>query len=296
MEIGIPWYLDTPLGTIEFVRSGDGIRIQEVEGMDGATVRSAYEEIPQGDGAVVFDSFRGARFPVLTGILKATETGDPSTDLERRRELEDELRSKTDSLRFADGTLRFQPNGAAERQLTVRLLDAVQIRGSVGIVKEWQLALIAGDPLIYSSSEYATSTGALAAGIGAEKFPHGFPYGFGTEGSGGTASIVNGGTAPTYPRIRVYGPASSPVIQNATTDVRLALPNLTINDGDFVEILTSDETIQLNGSDQFSLLGYLEIPTSEFWTLAVGANLIQFYGGQSGSAAKVTVYWRDAFV
>jgi hypothetical protein len=523
MELAIPWYLDTPLGTITFVRAGDGYRVQQVQNMDGAQIRAASEQLPAWDGAIVYDSYRGGRFPVLSGIIKSTDapwamtlngttqyatvadsvyvqpestgkfsfatwikfrslstvtlpriwdktnhglliadqfstnpyrlrlevtalavnhqwtgstvfvtdrwyhvantfdnatgtaviyvngvpetltktaggawtngaalqstsgfffvlgrdssaatgfldgslrgpigfwrevltpgeirtlyeqfdlavypaqadtvpgfffyasagtgttlgTGysgasagatfpagvswEPSgTDvmLMRRRLLEDKLRAYTDSLTRADGTLRFVPSGATERQLTVRLLDAIQIQG-IGVMKEWQIALQAGDPLIYSTTLNQVDTGTVGAASGSETFPFGYPAGFGVTSSAAPGVAVNAGTAPTWPVFQIYGPANSPAVQLAETGESFVLMGLSIAAGHYVEVDVRNNAVTLDGESDQSLVSYLDPATARLPKLGVGTNTINFYGGTIASAAKVRTIWRDGFV
>ena len=58
----------------------------------------------------------------------------------------------TDTIRLADGTLRFTPTGAPQRECTVRPYERVQISAGEGVRKEFQIALVAADPRVYGSA------------------------------------------------------------------------------------------------------------------------------------------------
>lgn len=294
MEIAIPWALDTPLGTISFVLAGDGIQVREVANMDGAQVRASSDVLPAADGAYIYPSYRGARYPVLSGVIKATE-GSAATFLSRRRQYEDQLRAYTDSILREDGTLRFTPSGAAERRLTVRLLDAVDIQGA-GPLKNWQVSFQAGDPLIYASAQSQVDTGTIGAPSGTETFPFGYPAGFGVTSSAVAGVAVNAGTAPTWPVFQVYGPASSPAVQIAETGESFVLMGLTIASGHYVEVDVRANTVTLDGDPEQSLVSYLDPGTARLPKLGVGTNTINFYGGTVASAAKVRTIWHDGYV
>lgn len=221
-------------------------------------------------------------------------TGD-DVMLARRRRWEDRLRAYTDSLTRADGTLRFVPSGGTERQLTVRLMDSIDIQG-VGPLKNWQVALQAGDPLIYSTAEFSADTGTITAGAGSFSFPFGFPVGFGVTTYAVAAVVVNGGTSPTWPRFLIYGPATSPAVQLAETGEMFTLMGLTIASGDYAEVDVRQNTITLNGDTDASLISYLDVGTARLPQLAVGLNTINFFGGTAASIAKVRTYWRDGYV
>lgn len=296
-EIGIPYSLDTPLGTIDFAQDGgDGIQIRGVAGLDGAPIRAPVSNRPQSDGLILHNFWRSGIYPVLNGIIKSTSQGSDAACLEYRRELEDTLRAYTGSLIRAEGTLRWTPSGAAERQITVRLLDAVNITGSTGPIKEWVAAFVSADSLIYAAIEDENDTNPILPGVSTFSLPFTFPFSLGTETTGGDAEVVNLGTVATWPTLEIHGPATSPTVRNVTTGKELRFTDLALEAGDYIEVDTHRELLTLNGSPLVSMLRYLEPSTSEFWQLEPGPNSIQFLGGTVGSGAKVTVRWRDAYI
>lgn len=290
-EFGIVYTLETPLGTLTFNPSpnpGDGyLRLAAVEGLDGGVLRSTVEPVPQADGATVFDAYRGAMYPILRGQIKASV-------LSTRRGLEDDLRALTDSIVRADGILRWTPSGAATRRVTVRLLEALQING--GLIKEFNLALVAGDPTVYADAQQTSDTVALTVGGGAEVFPHGFPYSYGDPSGGGTVNVTNGGRVRTYPVVKIYGPVSAPAIYNVTTGKVVSFSGLTIAAGDFLEVDMRAETVELNGSPDVNLIGRIDSVGSEFWALEPGVNSIRLSGSGFDANTKASVVWRDAYL
>lgn len=295
MQIAAPYTLDTPAGriTLNPTDGSDGFYLTDVAGMDGAVVRTVVEPVPQADGATVFPAWLGARYPVLEGYIKAVSDADTDENLARRGELEDTLRGYAESMLRADGALRWKPAGKPWRRVTVRLAEAVQIRG--GFLKEWQLALVAEDPRVYSDDEHTADTSGLTAGGGSWLWPHGWPHSFGAPSSGGTVTVTNAGTVPTAPVIRLYGYALAPAIVNLTTGEGLSLVNLQLGQGDYAEVDMRRQTVTLNGDDGTSLLGGLDVPRSTFWQLAVGQNQIQYQAAGLAGSAFARVLWRDAW-
>lgn len=294
-EFGIWHELETPRGTLEInpAGGGDGLYLTNVAGMDGATVRAPIEARPQADGAIAFDHFRGARYITLEGYLRATSQGG-SEDLATRTVLEDRLRAYTDSILRANGTLRFAPSGQPKRRVTVRLIEQVQIRG--GLLKEWQVQLVAHDPLVYSDAESAQDTTGLQPGEGSLSLPFVLPFSVGDVASGGTATVVNAGTVPTPPTVRIYGQATSPAVTNLTTGETLSLIGLSLSSGDYAEVDMAAETVTLNGDAGTSLVGSVDVPRSTFWRLEPGPNEIQLTATQFAAGAKATAVWRDGFI
>lgn len=99
-EVYIPYNLETPYGTMNFNLDGDGFKLTSVEGLDSPAIRSSMQPAPGRDGIVLFDSYRGARQPMLQGFIRVT-----SGNLADRLALEDQLRSYTNSILRQNGVL-----------------------------------------------------------------------------------------------------------------------------------------------------------------------------------------------
>jgi hypothetical protein len=83
---------------------------------------------------------------------------------------------------------------------------------------------------------------------------------------------------------------------NVTTGKRVSLLGLSIGAGDYVEIDMRDETVRLNGNVALSLIQYLDVVNSSFWSLLPGSNSIVMSGSlPDGTNSKATVIWRDAW-
>lgn len=282
--------LETPMGTLMFndTTSGSYYWLSGADGMDGAAVRNNSEMKPQRDGAIVHDAFLGPRTIVLTGQVIAA-------DFTTRRTLLDNLAAYTFPLLRANGTLRFTPTGGTTRQLSVRLFDKVTVRG--GVLKEFQITLIASDPFTYSDALFTATTSALtgAGATGGLAFPVAFPIGFGEYTAGGEAAVTNSGNVNSYPVIRVYGPISGPTLRNLTTGLVLSLPGASVSSGSYAAVDMANETIYLDDITTSPLIRYLDVLTSEFWPLVPGANTVKLTGSGFSGATNATVLYRHAF-
>lgn len=228
-------------------------------------MRSDVENLPQRDGAYVFDTLRGARYPVLTGEIRVLST------LAARLTAMEQLIQFTDSIRRADGTLRWTPTGLTERGCKVRLLDAITITGQ-GVLKTFQVPLVAAD-----SKAYATASSA--------------PNRTGT----GTLSITPGGTADTYPVITIHGAITNPVVTNTLTGEKLDLTGITIGTSASRVIDCLNETI-VDGSS-VNKISDLVPSTSTFFPLySIGANTLSLAGTGTDANTKLTVTFNTAYV
>lgn len=267
-EFGIPYQLVTPVGTLGFnAYAGDYLRLTGVDGMDAAELRGGGTVLMQRDGGIPGDRFRNPLFPVFQGeIVAASLTG--------RRVLEDTLRSYLAALARADGTLSWTPSGTTARQRVVRLDAGPQIAG--GLLKSFQFVLEAHDPLAYSTVEQTSAD--IAA-------------------NGAALNVTNGGNAPTWPKLRIYGAVTNPVLRNNTSGKRVELDygaGLVIPDGTYVEIDTRRSQVVLVSTGA-SQIGAFDPLVSEFFQLAAGVNAIALDGAAPGVNAKATVIWRDAW-
>lgn len=278
METGAVWELVTPGGTLVFDPWGleSKLALTRIEGMSGAEMRPNVENLPQGDGAIVFAAFRGARYPILEGYVKTFQ------DLSARRQVLDQIVAYTDTIRKADGTLRYTPTGAAMRECTVRLYDRVQVSSGEGVLKEFQIALVAADPRVYASAQKSVNallnSGTDTATSGQRKVD---------------VSCGNAGSTPTPPVIRVDGPITDPIVASGPSV--LSFPGLTVAAGHYAYIDNGRELIVLDSTTN-SLIGYLDIANSDFFMLPVGTTAVSLLGKSYTTATKITVTWRDAFV
>lgn len=291
-EFGCLWTLETPVGTLEFNvfdSDGEGYRLTGVDGWDAPSMRSAVEVVPQADGATVFPSYDGARFPIVSGQIRAFTS-------ESRTRLEDGLKAHMRAIKRTDGVLRQFPTGYPARRCTVRQYDQVSIAASAGMgPRGFQLAFVSGNPAIVSDLEHTVDTSGLQPGQGSWVFPHVFPLSFGDTASGGTATVNVGGNTETLPTIRIYGQASSPRVANLTTGEQLSLTALALGPADYAEIDCAAQTVTLNGSSLHSLIGALDVATSTFWPLEPGTNQIQLTASQFAAGAYAKVLYRDAW-
>lgn len=290
-EFGIPYSLVTPAGTLTInptPMNQDGLYLSDVAGLDGGSVRSIANNLPQRDGAYVFDALRGAMYPTLTGFIRAGTTSSRSTIM-------DNLKSYTESIRTADGTLKWTPSGQSQRQLTVRLAADVQIGNQAGILKTFQVQLVAGNPLTVAASGSSGSFGVLTGSIaGTFSFPFYFPIGFGNP-LGALLTVTPNGNAPAWPTFTINGPVTAPAMYNATTGKILSLPTLTLAAGDVLTVDMYNETATLNAATN-SQIGLIDFSVSEFWSLAVGANSVYVTCSSATAASAASLTYSDSYV
>lgn len=265
-EIYLPYALVTPLGTLNFNPDpNEGLYLTGVDGLDGATVRADVENLPQRDGAYVYDILRGPRYPILSGEIRVLST------LANRLTTMEQLVQYTDSIRFADGSLQWTPTGLTDqRGITVRLLDLITITG--GLLKTFQIPLVAADNLAYSTTQQSSNITTT-----------------------GTLNVVVAGTANTWPTITIHGPITNPVVTNTLTGEKLDFTGITLGTSVSRVVDCKRETI-VDGSS-VNKIGDLVPSTSTFFPLYQGnTNPISLAGTGTGANTKLTVAFYNAYV
>jgi len=276
-DVGIPYQLVTPLGTLDFNQYtlADHYRLVDVDGMDAAELRPSVHELSQADGARIGSGYRGRIVMSFGGEIKFST-------IPQRRVLGDRIAAWLPAIDRADGTLKWTPTGLTERQRTVRLFDGPRSPGRAGtLIKQFQFALVAGDPLAYSITE-DTATGANSSAT-----------------LTAYAVCSNDGLTETWPRIRVNGPFTDLVSVGDVAGGRLINfgAGLSLVAGKYLEIETNPARRKIVDSDGNLRYAKLTVATSIWPWLAPGAAASLRAQATSGmtAASTIQVWWRDAW-
>jgi hypothetical protein len=148
------------------------------------------------------------------------------------------------------------------------------------------------DPLVYSLVEHSLTTSAYAPASG-RSYPRTYPWVYGTGGTSGTLTCVNTGGSPTFPRLRIDGPAVKPSIQLSETGAVFQLNN-TLLPGQFVIIDTANRAVLDGGSTPRR---DWVVPGSDWPVMQAGTNTFVYRSSPYGDGSLLsylTVAWRDA--
>lgn len=154
-DLAAVYTLTTPGGTISFnngdLKDGtDKYWIQNIQGLDGAPLRTPQDSVPFGDGGIVHDFWKGARHVLFEGVLVTESVGWPSVGddcIQRQNEMEEDLIDALESIIRDDGTLAWTPLGLSARSLTVRAEVPVEFSAAENFVlKNFTFGLVAADP------------------------------------------------------------------------------------------------------------------------------------------------------
>jgi spore coat protein U-like protein len=290
-EFGIPVTLRTPAGDLVFNQFGQASYLRLTGFSLSKPRRTSVLPYPQRDGGIKTKMFKSGAYVVLDGEVASFN------DLTARAALLDKIRALPDSIADVEGTLLWTPSGQAPRQMAVTLLDDPGDGPGHDILKSFQLQLYAADPTTYGQALNTVNGAALAAAAAGTFVPTAFtfPITFGGASSGGIATVLNAGNAPSWPIIRIYGQITAPSVVNVTTGLHVDLPGLTLNVGQYAEIDMRRETVRLNGSSTSPLTAYLDNTVSNFWPLPAGTSVVQLTGTGYDANAYAAVIYRDGY-
>ncbi|KJK55648.1 phage distal tail protein [Saccharothrix sp. ST-888] len=154
------------------------------------------------------------------------------------------------------------------------------------------LQFYCADPLIYSIAQRTARTAAYAPATG-RAYPRAYPWLYGSGGASGGLQCTNAGASPTYPQLRIDGPAVQPIIQLSETSAILQLNN-TVGPGQFVTIDTGTRAVLDGGTTPRR---DWVVPGSDWPVMQPGANTFVYRSSPYGDGSQqsyLTVTWRDA--
>lgn len=289
IELNVKYTLTSPTGDVAVFNDQTdpnyvGV-LTEVTGIDSPDIRESADDLVQADGGIHGDFFFGRRPITMTGIIL-----NPASPADRNSR-QDKLSRASLALR-GDALLQWTPSGGAAQRVLVRRNQPMRVTGAWQ--KQFQLALVAADPRIYSNtlntSSVATAAAATTAGRSYSKV---FPIAYGASPPLGQLLITNAGGVTTYPILRVYGPGNNPRIYNFTTGQAIVL-SYGLGAGDWLTIDTLNHTVLLN--DTASRYSALDFFNTSWWGLVPGVNDIRISFDTFLAGSSLRVDWRDAWL
>jgi len=240
--------------------------LKEADGFASAALDVVKWDRPGTHGIKTPRAFWRQRALRLDVGIRSTTSADYET---RRRALIAAFDTPRDGLTW----LKFSTQGGLALQTQFHLNSEIQAPLKQGEVTigEARIELIAEDPVLYSQTQYAPEL----------------------LFSAGSVVISNGGTAPVFPVVRIYGSVTDPVITNTTTGRSVSFTGLTIPAGHYVDIDMANETVLYDGITNY----YQYILLDDFWWLAEGNNTITITGTLGGSGdRKIVVTYRAGYL
>ena len=256
---------DNPLGLNSLVSfpSGTGYYLLREDGCSLTNqVRSTKEFVPQADGSILHCRFvAGMEMTLAIQMWQDANTLACDTLL---KEMVDTLEGYLYGLLNAgdnEGRITWLPSGNSSSASPYRMLEDIRLltypneTHSAGSAFELTFTLDSEWP-------YAADETQLSPSL-----------------SGGTGTVINYGSRPTYPVWKIYGPYDAFVLTNATTGASFtydglqpSAPNIGVND--YIEINTFKNTAFKNG-DGANCDSGIVMATSDFFSISPGSNSIR---------------------
>jgi Phage tail protein len=263
-----------------------GVSTQDASNLPGTKLKQS--DRPYGDGSYRANNYRASRTINLTGWM--TSANRLSTD--QARDLI--------ATAFPDGsqqTLTID-NGNLTKTIAVELASDIKVAFNGNPYSfTWQLTLWAADGR-YSQGTQLVSTSLPTAGAvgldwatgGGLDWATGGGLDWGSVASSGTMTLVNNGTAPIWPTFTFTGPLNVPILTAAGGQQIGYLGNLGVGDSLVVVTDPYKRSVQLNGTDRFTLLtpaSWFSVPPKSSVSVALQAS------GGSGtlSASSQSASW-----
>jgi hypothetical protein len=262
--------------------------LQQHEGLVGLPALETNDKSPVGRHGVRFGlTWRRERIVDLELIVLGWSEAELNTA----------VADLVDALGDVQGTypLELTVPGVARGQAVELLVQAREfaapytIETEEGHAAEAAVQLVAADSYYRSVVEHVATLSVAQAVVG-RTYPRTYPYTYPDAGSGGVASLVNAGTAPSLPTLRIFGPVADPAIENQTTGRRVSF-DVDLVVGTWLDVAWSQGeamSVLLNGTAS----RYSTLVESDVLELAPGANSVR-YSANAATTSYVEVRWRD---
>lgn len=159
------------------------------------------------------------------------------------------------------------------------------------------------DPISYGVPTNEVDLTVVAGSSVGFSFPISFPLAFGTSmGPSSGSAVLIGGTYPTWPVLRFFGPITAPSLVffdgagNPTGTQVMFTNGLTIAAGDYLEVDTKNKTAVINGDPMASRYNFLDFANTVWGQLFPGPNVLRYSASGGSPSSTCAVLWRDAFL
>lgn len=140
----------------------------------------------------------------------------------------------------------------------------------------------------------STTGFAFVAGAGAVITSAGYVFPPSTEP--GPSEVVSIGTTTSQWSALLYGPCTGPRLANDTAGASLNFTaDLELNLGDYVLVDSQTRTAYLNSDTSAPLTQFIDFPTSSWWMMQPGLNIIRYYPQSADSGAQAQLNFRAAW-
>lgn len=257
-----------------------------ITGLDMPPIRMGQGNWSGRDGGYVSTQFYGPRVVVIKGFYVANtcEEGDAL-----RKSLIEAMPIRQ-SL-----PLHITTHSNKNFQIHTYVQDVKMDIQEGGVFGEYQISLVAPDPLIYEAGLLDDPNSGWQE-LPVDKIVGGgyiTAYNMPVQWTPGTtpAVAVNAGDVVINPQIKIVGKVTNPIITNLTTGQFVRVNITTTQNTDELIIDMDRRTITLNGG---SVLSFRTLD-SLWWGLNPGNNIISYTSSSANDTMAVLVRWRNGY-
>jgi hypothetical protein len=200
-----------------------------------------------------------------------------------------------------DITLKFTTDAGDTRQIDCHAVEAPMPHDAQ---RHWEglpvaVQFRAADPTFYFPTEQSQAFNIAVEGM---TIPLPVTFDVGPDALDQTATITYAGSIRTYPRLKIEGPITDPVITRVLTGDKLDFTGISIGSGHYYEIdcRYGYKTVEDDGgtdrryqlTDDSDLATFYLAPDAE---VVGGTNAIRVTGSEVDANAEVTIYWYRRF-
>lgn len=295
MSISPPSYpislQDTTTGETLVIAALDGhtdvpVVVQSLQ-TPGPDVREVAASRPNQDGVDDQTRFHGARPATLALTIP------PNVDAHA---VEDRLVAWCDPARRS--YLVVQRTGwPAVRRMLIRGDQFGAPTTFAGPTIQMLLAWKAPDGVWESAEEYSTTIFPGGSSTGALTLPFTLPFNLGSGIPSGAGQVSVGGTKPTPPTIRIYGPITAPAIRNQTAGKTIQFKSsYSVPAGQYIEIQSVPQfSVQVNGDGE-SRFGNVDWANTTPWLLLPGNNFLSLSGSGVSAVTQAVVLHHERYL
>jgi hypothetical protein len=267
----------------DFVADSDGtdFRISRLSGWEGsASVRAAFEERSQQNGAWAATAYNGPRTVVMAGEVEQASRAEAMAILDQLNAI---------PIGYPVPMVVDDPNVGVRQALVQRTSEvAEEWRSPVRFA--YTVSLTATDPLKYGPESFAqTNLASVVSGTGLTySLAYPLDYGVLPGVTPGGITAPNAGTASYHPRLRIDGPVTNPLVSMVETGdfirfdgVVAAGQHLDINWGVPRRVTLGDNPVSMRHKVSYSG-NWLAVP--------VGGGSITFSADDADPAATLSVW------
>lgn len=259
-----------------------------LEPVDGWKTTDVATPIVQsaGDGGWFGDGRLTPRVLTLRGAFRGPEALLDDAEFRLRSALEVYARDQT-----------FWADEPVPKQLTVRQTGKLIVDEYAANprIRTFSVILTAADPVKYSAGaagelSFAVHLAQTTGGTSGLAFPAAFPADFGGGSAGGQLIVTNPGLRPVAPTVRIYGPVSSPSVNNRTLGQSEGI-GATLTASDVLVFDHGARSVTLNGASIYAQ----RTAGSAFFPLNPGRSDLFFAAAGYQAAAVCVVTFRPAW-